>query len=541
MTTAYSYIRFSTKAQMQGHSLERQLEQSQKYCDAYGLTLSNDSYQDLGISAFSEVDRPSLSDMLEAVRTNKIKSGDYILIENVDRLSRQGIRKTLDVIYAIIEKGVLIVTLQDELILKKGSEDDLISVIRIAVNADLAHQESKKKSKRLSSVWAKKHRDAVEFKKPKTTRCPAWLRLSDDRSEYFAISEKVKTIKIIFSMLSNGVGKKSIAVFLNKNSVPHISNLTNTSGIWYPSYIDKIAKSHAVLGYFVPSIKKDGKRVLDYSDKIEGYFPKIIDDELFYQVKKMREYNASSQGRKGISFSNLLQGIATCKHCKSSLQYINKGNTDLYLKCSRAVLGLCDNKTLFRYKLIEYAVLELISSEDLQRYLKPEPSTDDSKYIQNLEVDIAKLSDDLIYFTGLERNSIIDGKTKELSRKLSVKEQELENHKSLAIEEKGALALESDIDFGSLISDVVGGDIEIRAKVNSYLRRKCRIICDNLQDIEFGLLSKVLGIEDNYIPVVRMSLDRSKLTVFMDATENEPEEAVFHLKETNGKIAKIRG
>ena len=38
-----------------------------------------------------------------------------------------------------------------------------------------------------------------------------------------------------------------------------------------------------------------------------------------------------------------------------------------------------------------------------------------------------------------------------------------------------------------------------------------------------------------------MSLDRSKLTVFMDATENEPEEAVFHLKETNGKIAKIRG
>lgn len=71
--------------------MRRQTELAEKYSIANNLTLSEKNFQDLGISAFKEGNRPSPGDMLEAIEQGQIEQGSTIIIESLDRLSRRGI------------------------------------------------------------------------------------------------------------------------------------------------------------------------------------------------------------------------------------------------------------------------------------------------------------------------------------------------------------------------------------------------------------------------------------------------------------------
>lgn len=160
--TAYSYIRFSTKEQINGDSLNRQLTAAREWCTKHQIELSDKGFRDLGISGYSGKERPDLSAMLIAIENGSIKEGDIIILENLDRLSRQGIDKTQEIIRQILRKGVNIESLQDGISLNKDSLNDLLSVIRIAISADLAHKESVKKSERVQAAKNRQKEDALK-------------------------------------------------------------------------------------------------------------------------------------------------------------------------------------------------------------------------------------------------------------------------------------------------------------------------------------------------------------------------------------------
>ena len=82
MPTAYVYVRFSSKKQEQGHSVERQLDLARKYAARHGLTLDERSYQDLGISAFKgkNLVEGALGTFLNGVRQGAIPKGSYLLV-----------------------------------------------------------------------------------------------------------------------------------------------------------------------------------------------------------------------------------------------------------------------------------------------------------------------------------------------------------------------------------------------------------------------------------------------------------------------------
>ena len=46
MTRAYSYLRFSTAAQLEGDSLRRQTEAARKYAERHGLELADLTFRD---------------------------------------------------------------------------------------------------------------------------------------------------------------------------------------------------------------------------------------------------------------------------------------------------------------------------------------------------------------------------------------------------------------------------------------------------------------------------------------------------------------
>jgi DNA invertase Pin-like site-specific DNA recombinase len=80
----------STDAQLKGDSHRRQLETSDKYIADNGLELI-ERLSDLGVSAFrgANVEYGALGRFLQAVREGKVEVGSYLIVEALDRISRQ--------------------------------------------------------------------------------------------------------------------------------------------------------------------------------------------------------------------------------------------------------------------------------------------------------------------------------------------------------------------------------------------------------------------------------------------------------------------
>src|ERR1700722_19718602 len=115
MPTAYSYQRFSSLQQKHGASLDRQLEAAKAYAHNHSLILDASTYRDLGVSAFRSKNAESaLGAFIEAVEAKKIQKGSYLLIESLDRLSRDKVPTALRLLLSLTERGIVIVTLMDE-------------------------------------------------------------------------------------------------------------------------------------------------------------------------------------------------------------------------------------------------------------------------------------------------------------------------------------------------------------------------------------------------------------------------------------------
>src|SRR4051794_39547768 len=92
---AFSYVRFSSPQQAEGGSLARQARLTAEYCRKKGLTLDESlTLHDLGVSAFrgDNVRDGALAGFLEACRMGRVPSGSVLIVESLDRLSRDQIR-----------------------------------------------------------------------------------------------------------------------------------------------------------------------------------------------------------------------------------------------------------------------------------------------------------------------------------------------------------------------------------------------------------------------------------------------------------------
>ena len=115
---AYSFIRFSRPDALKDDSLKRQIEKSRNYAQAKGLDLDDSlAMKNEAVSTFSDKHNAKgpLGLFLEAVKIAKVPTGSLLIIENLDMLSREELITALNLFNGIIEKGVSIVTLTDEL------------------------------------------------------------------------------------------------------------------------------------------------------------------------------------------------------------------------------------------------------------------------------------------------------------------------------------------------------------------------------------------------------------------------------------------
>src|SRR4051794_16222922 len=88
---AYSYLRFSTPEQEEGDSVRRQSSLAEQYARAHGLDLDDRlKFHDKGVSAYRSTNATlgRLADFVEAVRAGEVREGSFLLVESLDRISR---------------------------------------------------------------------------------------------------------------------------------------------------------------------------------------------------------------------------------------------------------------------------------------------------------------------------------------------------------------------------------------------------------------------------------------------------------------------
>ncbi|MBD9538901.1 recombinase family protein [Ensifer sp. ENS04] len=357
---AYSYIRFSTPEQERGDSLRRQTEAAERYAALHHLDLDDKlSFRDLGVSAFTGANEETgrLGEFLEAVHHGDIPKGSHLLVESLDRLSRQKPRRAVKVLERICEAGIVVVTLDDgRAYTEETLDEDPYALMVALMVASRAHEESAKKGRRVAAAWANKRDKAQAGNKPLTALCPGWLRLTADRSGFDVIPERAEIVRHVFAQTLEGVGQHSIAQRLNRDGVP----VFGRGKMWQRSYINKMLADHSVIGKFTPHRVEriNGKKVRVPTETIENYFPAVVDREAFERVSSMITARPASTRAP---VANILAGLARCPLCDASMTRINKGSGPKggkpYLVCSVAKVGAgCEYKQV-RMENVEHAII----------------------------------------------------------------------------------------------------------------------------------------------------------------------------------------
>lgn len=355
-TKAYSYVRFSSIAQERGDSLRRQTKGTDDYVQRKGYVLDTTLHlQDLGVSAFrgANVREGALGGFLEAIRQGRVEPGSVLIVESLDRLTRDQLSEALVLFMEILRADVRIATISPEREYTRESLNEIGTVIEPLVIFMRAHEESKTKSERLQKAWqAKREKLATTVL---TSLCPKWCRVKVDRTGFELIPEKAETVRQIFEWAASGLGVNAITKKLNQS----IQTIARTD-TWHRSYVLKILKNRAAIGEYQPHLGHSGPNRKPIGEPIPNYYPKVIDEPLFYAAQDALRSRRTLAGPTGKTVANLFTGKLQDARDKSTLNMIDKGD-GRQLVSSTALRGVPGSRYLaFSYELFERAFLSFV-------------------------------------------------------------------------------------------------------------------------------------------------------------------------------------
>jgi len=271
---AHSYLRFSTPKQQWGDSTRRQIAGSEAWSAKAGIPLSKLALADKGVSALRGKNRSiehALGQFLELAKKGDgpVRRGDYLIIENLDRLSREEERTALRLWLDILDAGINIVQLSPETIFQH-ERSDMTDIIRAIIELSRGHSESRMKSERVTAAWGNRKRMARENGDTITRALPAWIEERGGKRRL--IPARAAVVKRIFEMGVAGYGLSSIVKRLTGEGVPPFGR----SGKWVRSYVADILKDRRAVGELQPRTRY-GRA--DDGPPIPNYFPAIVSEE----------------------------------------------------------------------------------------------------------------------------------------------------------------------------------------------------------------------------------------------------------------------
>lgn len=308
---AYSYLRFSSPEQAKGDSIRRQMALSEDWAKRHGFTLDPSlTLRDEGTSAYKgehqqNPDRHALASFLELVKQGRVPRGAYLIIENLDRLTRQDAVPATNLFTGLLMSGIHLVQLNPEQIYH--DDCDFFEVMRAVMELSRGNSESKQKSIRLKAVWSEKRKDACKSKKVISRSCPAWLHVVGDRREarYMLIPERAAVVRQIFNLAIDGLGVRLIAQKLTTDNVPPFGKKP-----WTISYLKMVLNNRATFGEFTPRSGRGSpaKRKVA-GEPVPDYYPAAINQEIFFAAQNAMLARRQRGGRPSKAVINLFASL----------------------------------------------------------------------------------------------------------------------------------------------------------------------------------------------------------------------------------------
>jgi hypothetical protein len=339
----HSYLRFSSPEQSSGDSERRQNTDRDVFCARHDLRLSDLRLADRGISAWKgrNATHGELKAFLDAIESGRVKPGDVLGVEEIDRITRQGIDEGMDLLKRILRAGVWIGLTSKNRLYAPGAVKEIGQTMELLFMLKNAEEESTKKSERISAVWeAWRIRAAKGEKAPPPGTLPCWIqwvpdesvpqpdRLSRQIGRFKLVEPKAAAIRQIYKWAADGIGVHTITKRLNSNGVPPIGRLK----AWRVCTVGGLLARRAVLGEFEDLHGKTYPK----------FYPAVIKESLWYRVRaamSARKIGKKGMGRTAEGAANLFMGIVHNAKDGAPLYLVKKQHNYPYLVSSAALRG----------------------------------------------------------------------------------------------------------------------------------------------------------------------------------------------------------
>jgi DNA invertase Pin-like site-specific DNA recombinase len=378
---AYSYLRFSHPDQAKGDSVRRQTELRDAWLARNRLALDKSlTLEDKGVSGYTgehrnNPDRHALAAFLALVKSGRIARGSYLIVENLDRLSREDILPALTLVLSLIQSGIRVVQLLPvEMVYDENANP--MHLMMMVMELSRGHSESALKSERVGGAWREKKRRALsgevqqatarmkDGQRALTARTPCWLRIVDGKWQ--VIDEAKQAVRQIFRWATEGHGIGVITKRLNAEGVPPIGWGKKAARYWARSYVAKILSNRAVVGEYQPYKGRGRKRAPD-GEPIPGYYPAIIKEEEWYAARAALAGRKGKVGRLSKDRINVFAGLLRDAWDGSTIQQMNKGkkSSGRQLVSYRAVQGIEGSRYCsFPFETFERAIFSCLHEID---------------------------------------------------------------------------------------------------------------------------------------------------------------------------------
>jgi hypothetical protein len=467
---AHLYARISHPDQRKGGGLERQTSNDAAgFCQQYGFDLGKRVRVDDGVSAFKGLNATpehELGKFLADARRNIIQPGDCLLLENYDRLSRQGPWIAIGLVTELRQLGIHVGRL-DRMKLLRCDSEDMGEFFEASIEFMRGHSESSTKSDRNKKAWIQKRQAAEASGAIITHRLPAWIE--DKDGKLCLIEGPARTVKLVFSLAIAGYGHQSIVKRLIADNVPPIGH----SGRWARSYVNKVLNDRRVLGEIQPrNIDRE-----PIGEPIPGYFPAVISEQEFFAARAGASQRRLKRGRNG-KIVNVFKGLLN--NARDGDSYFvttaftprtrgGKGPGDRVLKNMGSVQGRAKCFT-FPFSTFESAVLSCLHEIDPHDILNGNSGPDDTLALRG---QFDAVEDELAEVAAFMS---ANGFSQTLGKRIT----ELEAHKdqlaaklALAREKAAHPLSESWGEAKTLLSRMIAADSseDVRLRLRSTLRR----------------------------------------------------------------------
>ena len=335
---AISYVRFSSAAQGRDgrDSIKRQSEARDAALIKWNLVLDRE-FHDSGKSGFHQrhlAKGGAMAELRQLALAGKLKD-KVLIIEDFDRAGRMQTTDAAPLLLDMLNHGVDLVVgpYGGEYFSKAIVNSNPFLLYRALDEMNRGFAESKRKSDMAKSKWRGRMEKIAKGEFVPLNSLPFWL--GNGMGKYKFKTGMRELIKEVYCMYLAGEGSQVIANKLNLRKIPlplrKNGKVRINANVWHPTFIQKIIKNRALLGYYHGT---------DYK-----ILPPVISEADFFRANQKRQGRIHFSGRKA-EHVNPYSGLCICAKCGGHLsRHSSRRNAAhrnyVYLQCRSSKRGLC--------------------------------------------------------------------------------------------------------------------------------------------------------------------------------------------------------